>query len=451
MGACMFHEHLVPERLLRAEIAQRFEEGCVVGDLPERLELAIRNGALEAEAERFWAELEALQPERDEPSELGAIRARRAAALRPAARRAKGRGMPQPPEDAALFDRVYGAWLGRCAGCALGKPVEGWSREKIAAYLHAAKAYPLEDYFPVLEPFPAGLNLNACYVATTRGRIQAMVRDDDLDYTVLALRILETYGPEFSTRDVAEAWLRALPYYQIFTAEAVAYRNLLNGIEPPQTARTRNPYREWIGAQIRADMWGYVAPGDPERAATLAYRDAALSHMANGIYGEMWAAAAIAAAMALDDPREIVLAGLAEVPEACRLADAIRDTLRWADEGVTWEIAWERVNARYGNYHWVHVIPNTCAIVLALLYGEGQLERSICLAVMGGRDTDCTGATTGSIVGAMVGACALTAKWVAPLQDRLETTIPGEGAVRLSELAARTVRVAKTVRCTDFA
>ena len=443
MGECMVHEHLVPERLLRAEIAQRVEEGCVVGDLPERLELAIRNGALEAETERFWVELEALRPGRDEPSELEEIRARR--------RTAQRREALQPPEDAAFFDRVYGAWLGRCAGCTLGKPVEGWSREKIAAYLHAAKAYPLEDYFPVLEPFPAGLDLNACYIAATRGRIQAMMRDDDLDYTVLALRILETAGPEFSTRDVAEAWLRALPYYQIFTAEAVAYRNLINGIEPPQTARTRNPYREWIGAQIRADLWGYVAPGDPEHAATLAYRDAALSHTANGIYGEMWAAAAIAAAMALDNPREIVLAGLAKIPEVCRLADAIRDSMRWADECATWELAWERVNARYGSYHWVHVIPNTCAIVLALLYGGGQLERSICLAVMGGRDTDCTGATTGSMVGAMVGAGALPAKWVAPLRDCLETYVPGEGKARLSELAARTVRVAKNLRCGNFA
>lgn len=432
----MFHEHLVPEKLLWAEIAQRREEGCMLGDLPQRLEQALQNGALDAEYERFWLELEGLRPEREEPSNLDEICARR-----PAARRQ----FPQPPEGEGLFDRVYGAWLGRCAGCTLGKPVEGWSREKIVVYLHTAQAYPLKAYFLVLEPFPSGLELNPCYVATTQDHIERMVRDDDLDYTVLALRILETYGPKFGTRDVAEAWLRALPYYEIFTAEAVAYRNLLNGVEPPQTARTRNPYREWIGAQIRADLWGYVAPGDPEYAAALAYRDAALSHTANGIYGEMWAAAAIAAAFVLNDPREIILAGLAEIPENCRLAAAVRETLCWAGECETWEVAWEQVNARYGNYHWVHVIPNTCAIVLALLYGGGELGRSICLAVMAGWDTDCTGATVGSIVGAMTGARALPAEWIAPLGDRLETYIPGEGEARLSNLAARTIRAANLV------
>ena len=121
----MFHEHLVPEKLLWAEIAQRREEGCMPGDLPQRLEQALQNGALDAEYERFWLELEDLRPEWAEPSNLDEICARH-----PAARRQ----FPQPPEGEGLFDRVYGAWLGRCAGCTLGKPVEGWSREKIVAY-----------------------------------------------------------------------------------------------------------------------------------------------------------------------------------------------------------------------------------------------------------------------------------------------------------------------------
>ncbi len=32
---------------------------------------------------------------------------------------------------------------------------------------------------------------------------------------------------------------------------------------PPETALIRNPYREWIGAQIRADLWGWVSPAQP--------------------------------------------------------------------------------------------------------------------------------------------------------------------------------------------
>ena len=113
--------------------------------------------------------------------------------------------------------------------------------------------------------------------------------------------------------------------------------------------------------------------------------------------------------------------------------------MTWADEGLTWEDAWERVNAQYGGYHRVHVINNSCLIVLGLLYGEADLGKSICLAVMGGWDTDCTGATVGSIVGAMRGASALPEGWIAPLNDRLESIVPGFHDSRISDLAERTL------------
>lgn len=425
----MHHQHLIPESLLRAEIQQRLEEGCVSGDLPQQIEASIRSGTLVANYDLFWEQLGQLHSPLDEPSDLEGIHSRR-----PDTRWHRQHTLDEP----ALFDRVYGAWLGRCAGCTLGKPVEGWSRTQIANYLRTAEAYPLKAYFPVVEPFPPGLELRPNYIHTSNGRINRMVRDDDLDYTVLALRILEEFGFNFSTHHVALAWLHNLPYYQIYTAEAVAYHNLVIGFEPTDAALYRNPYREWIGAQIRADLWGYANPGDPQRAAGMAHRDAALSHTGNGIYGSMWAAAAIAAAFVVDDPRQIVLAGLAEIPKTSRLAEAVRNTMQWAKECTTWEEAWERVNARYGQYNWIHVINNTCSIVLALLYGQGDLERSICLAVMGGWDTDCTGATTGSILGTALGAKTLPEKWISPLQDRLESYILGESDVRISDLARRT-------------
>ncbi|WP_067835943.1 ADP-ribosylglycohydrolase family protein [Nocardia lijiangensis] len=215
---------------------------------------------------------------------------------------ASGSAVPSTPDD-ELLDRIYGGWLGRCVGCTLGKPLENgfvWTREHIRAYLERAGAYPLTDYVPAVLPPP--FPLNPTWPVSARGRVDGAPRDDDIDYTVLGLHLLESRGLNFTTDDVATLWLERLPFLQTYTAERVAYRNLVDGLHPPKTATFRNPYREWIGAMIRADIFGYVNPGNPQRAAALAAREAAVSHTGNGIYAAMWAAALIAAAFTAGTP-----------------------------------------------------------------------------------------------------------------------------------------------------
>jgi len=430
------------ERLLGLEIVQRREEGCDVGDLEDRLAIAAEENEAE-KATRFeslWNELAILEPAPSfpyaEPSDLESIRDLR----------------PDGPRDMALdlsegdyLDRVYGAWLGRCAGCLLGKPVEGWPRERIEGYLELAGEYPLEDYFPEVAPLPEGYVLHPSHGEAMRGRIDGMARDDDTDYTILGLHVLEEHGLGFTTEDVADEWLSHLPYSTTYTAERATYKNLVNGLTPPKTATKRNPYREWIGAQIRADVWGYVAPGNPEYAAGLAHRDARLSHIKNGIYGEMFAAAMVSAAFATRDIREIIEIGLSEITEKSRLAEAARDVLAWSGEHGDWREAWGEVMAKYGGYHWVHTINNAAFVLLGLLYGGGDLGKSISIAVMAGFDTDCNGATVGSIVGAMLGARRLPGEWVEPLRDRVRSIVAGFDNSRISDLAVRTCDIGARV------
>jgi ADP-ribosylglycohydrolase len=437
-GKTMKRKRLIQEHLLPAEVIQRADEGYELGDLPERIRAALDAGTLEESAGEFWAELDSLPlpvTGRNEPSDLDEIRG-----LRPDV--VHNYSVALDREE--IYDRIYGAWLARCAGCMLGKPVEGWSRDKIEAYLRAADDWPLHSYFPVIDPFPEGLALRPGeYETATLGNITRAERDDDTDFTVLALHIAEEFGRSFTPLDVVLALVERLPYYRVYTAEAVAYRNLLNEIDPPETARYRNPYREWIGAQIRADFWGYINPGNPELAAEMAFRDAVISHTANGIYGAMWAAACVAAAFSFDDLRGVIRAGLAEIPDECRLAEAVRDTMAWTDRASGWQEAWNMVNERYGAYHNVHVIKNTCAIVIGLMMGEGDLEKSICTTVMEGWDTDCTGATVGSIVGALRGATSLPSEWIVPLNDTLTSTVFGYENARISDLAQRTLALAE--------
>ena len=433
------HDALDLRELLSDEVIQRQESGYDLDTVLPQAEKVLQSDGprWSAELEQAYRLLETASVRPDwpyqEPQDEAGILAVPSAAATIA-----------PPGDDELADRLHAAWLGRCAGCNLGKPVEGfgWNRARLRSYLEQAGSYPISDYLPVLDPMPAGMTLNPSWRDASRGRISAMARDDDTDYTILGLHMLETYSDRLTPADVGWEWLRHMPFAQTYTAERVAYRNLVQGYEPPQTARVFNPYREWIGAMIRADAFGYAYPGDPGRAARLAYQDAALSHTANGIYGEMWAAGLIAASLAVSSARAAIDASMAVIPAGSRLAEAIRDVLASFDAGATWDQAFDQIEQRLGHYHWVHTINNAAAVVAALLWGEGDFSRTIGLAVEAGLDTDCDGATAGSVFGALHGTASLPGHWTDPLNDRMHSAISGFDNSSIADLAGRTATIA---------
>lgn len=367
-----------------------------------------------------------------EPSDLEGIRAQRPAGART---------MPLDLDESARRSRIHGAWLGRVAGCLLGKPIEGIRRPKLRALIERTPTKDLTDYLWRLP----GLT-DKDYQETDNGGLlnwkntDKMPADDDTNYTVSNMFLVRWKGIDFQPEDAASFWLYKIPIMYTCTAERVMYRNAVNLVEPPRTATLRNPYREWIGAQIRADFFGYVALGRPELAAELAWRDACISHVKNGIYGEMWVAAMLAAAAKETDLRRIIEIGLSEIPEKSRLTEAVRDVIRWHAAGLSYHDAVERIHQRWNEndpYDWCHTISNAQIVAMALLYGEGDFEKSILRAVFPCLDTDCNGATVGSIVGMMLGVEALPAKWTGVINDSILTNIMDYPAGKISDLAKK--------------
>ena len=351
---------------------------------------------------------------------------------------------PRRPDADRVAEQVHAAWLGRVAGCNLGKPVEDglhWTVERIREYLEAAGAYPLDDYVPLLNPMPEGFVLRDNWPETTRGNIAGSARDDDIDYSILAVHLLEAHGTALRPSDVGAAWTLFFPLRQLYTAERAAYINLAAGYEPPASAWRRNPYREWIGAQIRGDVFGYVFAGDPWAAAELAYQDAALSHVGNGIYGEMWSAALNAAAFTASNAQEAIATALQVVPPRSRLHEAVSDVLGMFEGDMTWEAALDSIRARYGHYAWVHTVNNAAVVAAGLLWGEGDYATAVGRTVMSGWDTDSNGATVGSVAAILAGRQGLPERFVAPLQDRTRSALFGFDHSRISDLADRTVRL----------
>jgi ADP-ribosylglycohydrolase len=446
-----------PEDLLGHELQQAAQDGRAPAVIATRWKNAggppapVRAGASPQPASRYLrllaedlldelADLPSRSAHR-EPTELDRIKA-----LCPDWPTARGSAALEVAADPAALEA---AWLGRAVGCLLGKPVEKLPLTAIRQLAQAAGNWPLNTYFTargvpddLLRAHP--WNRRSAHTSLAEN-IDGMPEDDDLNYPLLNLLLLQRHGPGFTTGDVAALWLDELPAGRVFTAERVAYRNLLSGIEPPRTARHRNPFREWIGALIRADVHGWTHPGDPAAAAEQAHRDATLTHTANGVYAAMFVAAVIAeAATGAHDIHHCLRTGLTVVPEQSRLAGAIRHALRLAAEERDFDRIVDALHTTYADHHWVHALPNTALLTAALTHADGDFTASVCRAVSGGWDTDSNGATAGSIAGLLAGSPrALPDRWTAPLKNRLATSVAdfdGIGFDALAHLTHREIR-----------
>ncbi len=348
------------------------------------------------------------------------------------------------PDGETLRKKLLGAWLGRACGCLLGKPVEGIRSNELIPLLKETGNYPMHRYI-----LSSDITDEVCshYKFSLRGKpfadtVDGMPVDDDTNYVVLYQKIIEDYGRDFKPENVASAWMKYQSVQSYFTAERIAYVNFINCIEPPASAMYKNVCREWIGAQIRGDYFGYINPGKPEEAAEMAFRDACISHVKNGIYGEMFAAAMIACAAVTDNIDDIILGGLAQIPATSRLYEAVMKIFDGYKDGMTPEECFDMIHSDYDehtDHGWCHTISNAMIVTAALLYGNGDFGKSICFAVGIAFDTDCNGATVGSILGMRNTADGIDEYWKNPVNSKIHTSIFGVETVDIEKAAEKTL------------
>ncbi len=303
--------------------------------------------------------------------------------------------MTLPIDHRVYEDRILGSWLGKCAGTALGEPVEGWSREQI---LH------------------------------THGRIQSYVGtpklvNDDTAYAPLLLHVLDEFGIHWTSRDLALQWLSHLPF--AYTAEQAALDNISAGVMPPESRWFRNPCGAWVGAQMRGEIHGLVAPASPRLAAESAFRDACISHYREGVDGEVYVAATTSLIVAGLPVEDALIAGLSHIPADSPLIAAVEATIDCCRRSPDERSVAKWIERTFGRYHWIHCIPSLACSVAGLILGEADFERSLLSTLHLGFDTDCTAGLVGALVGASLGASALPKQWIAPLGDTLPTYVIG--------------------------
>ena len=303
--------------------------------------------------------------------------------------------------ESPLSERLRGAWQGRISGCQLGKPVELISIQQghaaLRKRLEKARALPLRDYVPALA--------DSSFRGSCKGEMRRSEPDDDINYTVLALLLMEDHGLQLDTANVARTWLRCLPVAWTFTAERAAFKILLAkandffafgaeaGFDLGECSD--NDWNDWIGAQIRADLYGWVCPGRPALAAELARRDASLSHRGEGVHGAAFVAALGAAIPAAPSLEAAVEAALCEIPRDSDCGGAVRLGREQSER----EHGDETIRNHYADLSPVHTINNLALVVWALLSHPDDFGAAVGEVVAAGLDTDCNGATVGGLWG----------------------------------------------------
>jgi ADP-ribosylglycohydrolase len=310
-------------------------------------------------------------------------------------------------EPSYLSSTYYG-WVAQiCAGAA-GTAVEGYTTENIRKVF---------------------------------GEIDGYVRkpntyNDDITYELAFLKALERKRQNLTAADIAEEWVALIPMG--WSAEDVAIKNIRLGIYPPESGRQNNPYREWIGAQMRGAVCGMVAPGNLQKAARYAYMDGTVSHYNNGVIGEIFNALLVSLAYVKKDVREIVEEVINCIPKLSEYYDFVSTALTYCRQYDHWEKAWEACQPKFRKYNWIHAYPNAMAEVIALWYGEGDFDKTMHISCMQGYDVDCNAAQIATVIGIIGGEKALSARWTKDIGDVLNTYMRGHKEISIKKLAQLT-------------
>ena len=434
---------------LRTDVVQMAEEGHDVAALQREVEAARATGSFDALIrlqEALWNRPSPPGFAYREPNDWPSI----AAHFPDPESHARFRGT-----DADLADRLLAAWQGRCAGCQLGKPLEGplWPHT-IKSILQAVGSWPLTDY---MNPPPQGVAVAAIPDCTffepgqawrsdlCRGRFDHVAPDDDIHYALVSQRVLEAHGSAFTAEQALAMLHQQAPISCLFAAGRNMFRTSVFGVPTPCTAVMGNPCRQSLGAQIRCDPFGWGAPANPALAAQMAYRDATNSQIRNGIYSGIFFAVLLADTLAHGDPVRAIGTASRYVPPHSRFAEMIR----YMQAACAAADDWEAINtAMIARYHaeanqFNHAIPNAAIVILGLLKGRGDFTRTLGITVMAGLDTDCTGATVGSILGCALGTAGIPSTWTAPFHDTIRSQMRDMPEVRISEVARRMFEVAR--------
>ena len=324
-------------------------------------------------------------------------------------------------------DKMVAGWIGQMVGVGTGGPTEfKWRGEIVPA-----------DEVPQWRPDMVN-----------------QFEQDDLYVEMTFLRTLQMYGFDVSIRQAGIDFANSR--YRLWHANRAGRDLLRKGIAPPDSGHPEfNEHADDIDYQIEADFSGLIAPGLPNTAIKLGEKFGRLMNYGDGLYAGQFVGAMYAEAFFEKDPAKIVEAGLRAIPAESQYAETVRDVLAWwRQEPNDWEKTWGKINAKY------HLNPsyrrlsctgadddfnidakvNGAMVVLGLLYGNGDPDKTIEIALRGGHDSDCNPSSAAGVLFTTMGVSRLPKRFTSELSYDTEfsyTPYTMRGLTEVCEQLAR--------------
>ena len=301
---------------------------------------------------------------------------------------------------ASLKDKIKGAWAAQTIGVTYGGPTEFRYNKRII-------------------PDSVIIHWSDTMMYHWMTNIPGLYDDIYMDLTFV--EVMDKEGIEAPASAHAKAYAEAK--YWLWHANQQGRYNILNGMSPPESGHwLNNPHADDIDFQIEADFAGIMSPGMPNTALEICDRVGHIMNYGDGYYGGVLMAAMYSYAFVLDDINTIVSTALSHIPEQSTFYQCINDVIAWHGQyPEDWKKNWRMIEDKWGEdigcpdgVHRDFNIDakiNAAYVVLGLLYGEGDLGKTMEISTRAGQDSDCNPASSGAIVGTVIGYEAIPEYW----------------------------------------
>jgi gamma-glutamyl-gamma-aminobutyrate hydrolase PuuD len=308
---------------------------------------------------------------------------------------AKPQPQPQPQtvkptlkiSKSVLLDKIKGGWAGQTIGVCYGGPTEF-------------------RYNGII--IPDSVNL-----AMKDGQIKQYFNNDDIYMDLTFVAILDRLGFDAPVDSFAVAFANA--GYSLWHANQAARYNILHGIMPPASGHWHNnPHADDIDYQIESDFAGLMSPAMPNTASAISDRIGHIMNYGDGWYGGVYVGAMYALAFTSDDIPFIVTEALKTIPEQSRFYKTVNSVIAsWHKYPDDWKASWNDCQKAWSNETGcpdgvflpfnIDASINAAYIVLGLLYGNGDFDKTLEISTRAGQDSDCNPSSAGGILGVIKG------------------------------------------------